>query len=119
MGRCRAELAGLQTALNVPSAADPVHDSNSGINHLKHLPQSVESSPAAVAPPAISHVPHLDVISVNPARRLSPSDVAIFGQELRDVQGEIASMRRWAAAKRKSDSAVEQEAAARAEGTAM
>jgi len=101
--------------LNVPSAADQVHDSDSGINHLKHLPQLVESSPAAVAPPAISHVPHLDVISVNPARRLSPSDVAKFGQELRDVQGEIASMRRWAAAKRKSDSAVEQEAAARAE----
>jgi hypothetical protein len=103
----RAELAGLQTALTAPSGGQS--HSEAETNHLKPPSFVVESSPVAFDPPATSNS------SQNPARRLSPSDIAKLGQELRDIQGEIASMRRWAAAKRRSESSVEQEAAARAE----
>jgi hypothetical protein len=110
----RAELTGLQTALNAPSGAGQVHASDPGIQHSKP-PSFVDISAATVAPPTISNVVDVSIVSNTPVRRLTPSDVAKFGQELRDIQGEIASMRRWAAAKRRSDSAVEQDAAARAE----
>ncbi len=103
----RAELAGLQTALKAPSGGQS--HSEAETNHLKPPSFVVESSPVAFDPPATF------VSSQHPARRLSPSDIAKLGQELRDIQGEIASMRRWAAAKRRSESSVEQEAAARAE----
>jgi hypothetical protein len=105
----RAELTGLQTALNAPSAEGQVPDHVPDVSMSKHKSPVLESAPPAFDSLAASHG------SPNPVRRLSPSDVAKLGQELRDIQGEIASMRRWAAAKRKSDSAVEQEAAARAE----
>ncbi len=109
----RAELSGLQTALNSPSGATQVKYSDPVVNQNK-LPTLTESAPAAKDPPAASSVVASPAVT-SQARRLSPSEVAKLGQELRDIQGEIASMRRWAAAKRKSDSAVEQEAAARAE----
>ncbi len=104
----RAELAGLQTALNLPAVAVQAQEFDPVVNQNK-LPSRTEGSPAAQILPTASPGVQSQV------RRLSPSDVAKLGQELRDIQGEIASMRRWAAAKRRSDSAVEQEAAARAE----
>jgi hypothetical protein len=77
----RAELTGLQTALNAPSAEGQVPDHVPDVSMSKHKSPVLESAPPAFDSLAASHG------SPNPVRRLSPSDVAKLGQELRDIQG--------------------------------